>query len=76
VINTYAIQTITAEKWSGFSISLKSAMIRQLMYSLRKAGIDVTRQDIIDSLNYMLSRGWLVHSGWWGSQKLYNYTNK
>lgn len=78
MISTHAIQDITSNRqnWIGFSISVRSGSVGILRHKLQRTGISITRQDIIDTLSYMLSRGWIKETGLYGRDKLYSLTNR
>lgn len=65
MINTYALQTIFADKKHWYGFSLTGGLVRQLAYKLRKQGIDIIPSDIVQTLQYMISRGWVVHTGYY-----------
>lgn len=71
MINTYAMQTIFAEKKHWYGFSLKGGLVRQLAYALHKQQIDITPNDISQTLQYMLTRTWIVHTGYYLNEKLY-----
>jgi len=76
MISTYVVQDTFAGRFVGFSLRRNSGVGRYIKHCLRKQGIMVTLNDIVDSWLYMLSRGWLRESGQWGSTTLYSVVKK
>lgn len=76
MIDTTILQIITKRNdMCGFALKRNGGMVRRLRYLARKENSDLTADDVLDTLKYMLSRGWLEQSGQWGSQKLYRATD-
>ena len=74
MISTHVMQDIFSnhKDWAGFAIKSTGGCIRVLEYKLLREGIKVTANDIVDTLKYMLSRGWVRESGLWGRDRLYS----
>jgi hypothetical protein len=74
MINSYIIQEFTKRSSSmkGISIKRNSGTIRFVQYALEKDNIIVSQDDIIESINYMISRNWIVKSGVYGDEQLYS----
>ena len=77
MISTTVLQLITerGDTMYGFALNRASGTVRRLAYLAHKENRFLTIDDVLDSLKYMLSRGWLERSGQWGSQKLYHTTD-
>ena len=71
MVKNIIIEEVLKQAPTGFEVSNRGGTVRYIEYGLLKAGADITRQDMVDSLNQMISAGQLVEDGYYNGNKLY-----
>ena len=73
MIRSQIIQLVHELKPTNFEITEVGGTVRYIEYKILAEGYQFTRRDVIDSLNYMVSREQIKEAGFFGSNKLYSY---